>query len=487
MTNSFKDLSKYKKMIDAINCENQEVYTRKVELFFSFDVVNSTLYKNINYSSWGPILTQLFKKIQYRVSEQLESSQIWRVIGDEIVFIIQIKHLDSISEYIDKIFGILTYFNKELQKVDFYDFLNVNSQVDILNLKGGNIISLQSAAWIAIINSNINSLKEFDSVWETYEITPGYLLNEFLGNDIDAGFRIKKETMTKRLAISFELAYFLSEKTQQLSNLNIVSYKKLKGIWKNKLYPIIWYHNSNIYDNISFEESFCYDEIQDNVADIFLFNGKEYLLKDGCYINDKMYKDVNYAINKILYDNNLEQKVQEIKNVILDSKGDHRNFLDESSVQELHCVALCFDFDEKKLLILKRDNNRQKMPGKWEFGCVKSNFNKNLKNNIIDGYKDLLNIDISLFLDKNRDDQQPIPIAIYEIDNGQNHIDKGIIVIAKIINKENINLQHDKYETYQFISKDEVCKYENNSVNDFKDTVNKGFRIIEKARWEIDN
>ena len=34
---------------------------------------------------------------------------------------------------------------------------------------------------------------------------------------------------------------------------------------------------------------------------------------------------------------------------------------------------------------------------------------------------------------------------------------------------------------------DEVCKYENNSVNDFKDTVNKGFRIIEKARWEIDN
>ena len=117
MTNSFKDLSKYKKMIDAINCENQEVYTRKVELFFSFDVVNSTLYKNINYSSWGPILTQLFKKIQYRVSEQLESSQIWRVIGDEIVFIIQIKHLDSISEYIDKIFGILTYFNKELQSL----------------------------------------------------------------------------------------------------------------------------------------------------------------------------------------------------------------------------------------------------------------------------------------------------------------------------------------------------------------------------------
>ena len=480
------DFSKYGEIYNEINKEKvHKENSRKVELFFSFDVVNSTLYKNVNYSTWAPVLTHLFEQLQYKINEQLSMSQIWRVLGDEIVFIIELKKMDSVYEYVDKIFEILTDFNNELKIGRLYEKLCESTDLDLVNLKSSNVISLQSAAWVAIINDNIKDLKEYDNVWKTYEIKPGYLLNEFLGNDIDAGFRIKNETRSRRLTISFELACLLSEKTKQLSNLNIVSYKRMKGIWKNRLYPIIWYHNPTICNKIPFEESFCYDEITDDVADIFCSQNDILYLKDGCHINKNMYMDVNYALNKILKDNNLEHKIKEIRELILNSSGDQRSFLDENLVQELHCVALCFDCVSKKVLILKRSKNRKKMAGQWEFGCVKSRFNKNFSENLRDEYLRILNVDITLMMDESRQDTQPIPLAIYEIKNSQGQIDKGIIVVAKIGDCSMVKIDNSLYDEYKFISKDEIHIYEKDAVNDFRDTIEKGFAKMEEIGWEI--
>ena len=64
-----------------------------------------------------------------------------------------------------------------------------------------------------------------------------------------------------RLALSFELAYLISQRTDTLSYLHIITYRRLKGVWKNKLYPIIWYHDPKAYlekyqKEIAFEDSF---------------------------------------------------------------------------------------------------------------------------------------------------------------------------------------------------------------------------------------
>ncbi|WP_235699275.1 hypothetical protein [Clostridioides difficile] len=115
-------------------------------------------------------------------------------------------------------------------------------------MKLQNIISLKGAAWIAIVsrNPNFNALEnneQYENISAMYDLSNNYKIFEFLGNDIDAGFRISKQTCPERLVLSFELAYILSRKTDILSKLHIITYKKLKGIWKDKLYPIIWYHN----------------------------------------------------------------------------------------------------------------------------------------------------------------------------------------------------------------------------------------------------
>ena len=53
-----------------------------VVLFFSFDIVNSTVYKTINYYGWAQVLNLLFKELRRDVGNQIKSSEMWRVLGD---------------------------------------------------------------------------------------------------------------------------------------------------------------------------------------------------------------------------------------------------------------------------------------------------------------------------------------------------------------------------------------------------------------------
>lgn len=60
------------------------------------------------------------------------------------------------------------------------------------------------------------------------------------------------------------LLYKLGE--NNTPRLNIITYKKLKGIWKDKFYPIIWYHDQNAYPKgeLKFEDSFSFDAYEEN-------------------------------------------------------------------------------------------------------------------------------------------------------------------------------------------------------------------------------
>lgn len=84
----------------------------------------------------------------------------------------------------------------------------------------------------------------FDNITFDYSVDP----REFLGKDIDAGFRLKEYPQDRRLCISIELAYFLVHGGKR-NNLHIMNYTRLKGVWNRDLYPIIWYYNAEIVCN----------------------------------------------------------------------------------------------------------------------------------------------------------------------------------------------------------------------------------------------
>lgn len=486
MVNNNELEKKYSDVIEKVyekKIYEKKVYEKKsprtVELFFSFDIVNSSSYKDINYFGWQVVLTSLLNNIQKDIAKEIPEAQLWRVLGDEIIFFVTIKDIDEIYSSIDAIYSTLTKSNVKLHNGNFFDDLKKQyTKKDIDLMKNNNILAVQAAAWLAIIlNDKKASLNTYDNIFTKYNINENQQINEFLGQDIDIGFRIKKETQDRRLVISIELAKILSNKTEYLQRLNIITYKSLKGVWKNRLYPIIWYHDAEVSGGVSFEDSFYYDETTSSQL------SKEYFMNHESKENNLtsyMFLNVHKALNKVIKDQQLENKIKRICEIINKTETDVKAVENEfnNNLLEFHCAAVCCDVNNKKILIAKR-NNRKFYPGLWEFGCAKANTKQNLSDSIIKDYKNDFGIEIEIICDKKRNDKEPKPIALYQISKVEK-IQKGVIVVAKIITTNALDETikgRGKHETYKWISQEEINEFNEPAVEDFKDTLNKVFSI----------
>ena len=472
--------------------KEERTHKSEVNLFFSFDIVNSTMYKSAT-GNWPIIIKSLLERIRAKVSrtECLVSSFLWRVIGDETVFVLRISSQKELYSAIDDIFEVTQGIANSLKSGKFFETIEDQSlrDTEIEILKSQNTLSIKSAAWIAAINDNLTS--PYDNITFNYSTsTQNTSIKEFLGKDIDAGFRLKEYTQDRRLAISFELACFLSEPQKQ-HNLHIMDYVKLKGVWNNALYPVIWYYNDKLAKNyqvepsdksktIPFNDSFRYDEADNNpmVRNYFIRNSNQseditVIQSDNAELNTKMYTDIKYALDKIKKDRNLTPKIQYIDSlfsdeILLSSDSPYVSPL------EMHCAVVCCDVNSRKVLITHRSMEHSTNPCKWEFGCAKATSEEPLVKTICDYYKKHFGIDIELVMDKARSEQQPVPIAVYEVNNSSN-IKKGIIFIAKVVNKQQYRSAID-HDNIKWISESDIDNYVgNDAVNDFHNTLKKVF------------
>lgn len=134
-----------------------------------------------------------------------------------------------------------------------------------------------------------------------------------------------------------------------------------------------------------------------------------------------MFNDVRSALMKIVKDQRMEEKIGKICDVIENTGKDVRAVEKEfdNKVLEFHCAAVCCNTDDRTILIVKRRKDRQQLPGLWEFGCAKANVGQSLCDSIIQDYKSDFGIDIEVICDDNREDAQPKPIALYQIEKIQ--------------------------------------------------------------------
>ena len=180
-----------------------------VLLFFSFDIVNSSLYKTINYYGWSIVIGNILTKIRNNVSSKIKNAEVWRVFGDEIVFIVEVCDRDSIYEYIEAIYDILTYYCDEIDRGTLFEEIDELDGIATQLVKLQDVISLQASSWIAVVTDRENIKKQshskyVENVFEIYETNPDNKFYEFMGIDIDTGFRLSKETRARRLIVSFE-------------------------------------------------------------------------------------------------------------------------------------------------------------------------------------------------------------------------------------------------------------------------------------------
>lgn len=485
------------KVEQLINCDEkvEQVTKKDVVLFFSFDVVNSTSYKTINYYGWAQVLNLLFKELREEVFNKINGSEMWRVLGDEAIFIIKVRSEDELRENINKVFRIMIAMTYKLKEGGFFKSSDANFKL----MKLQNILSLKATAWIAAVTnvgdiSNKILQEDVENIFERYKSQEGYEIFEFLGNDIDAGFRVAKQTQDGRMALSYELAYLISQKTESLSYLHIITYKKLKGVWKDKLYPVIWYHDPKAYleyykKEIQLENSFTFDECDESDLIKEYYENRDLNKKEKIIRDDKMYTDPYHALNKILQDRGLTDKIKELQKLIKEATIDQARFIDVG-LMKVHCVAVCFkkDKDGIRILIAKRQETREKHKGEWEFGCAKAEIDKSIAQRIKEEYKQDFNINIEPILDENRVMKEPIPIALYHVShtnqiNGKSKQDKGIITLAEIMGEYNPDnfkptVKHQKVQWVKeqdLINIDNICK---KHIPDFRQTLIEAFQKI---------
>lgn len=456
-----------------------------VMLFFSFDIVNSTDYKQKNTFCWPKKINKILDLIKKSVNELLPGTAIWRILGDEIIFIIPVQNLEVLYGMIITIRQILSQTIEEIHSLDSYG-----------------ILSLKAVAWIAFISDNVNEAFEQsgERKWYNYSLIyhvdsiHGRYISEFIGNDIDCGFRIRDYSVKGMLFLSFELAYLIkkeiynpnnSNNENQSGSLQILGFKKLKGIWNNRPYPIICYSSAKDFNDLLVD--ITYDLFESNEL---ILEFKNNLDGNGHYPSN-YFENSSKALDKICLDMNLLDKIKFLSNKMeIKERQLASDLLRDDDLLQFHLVAVCCDVEQEKVLVVKRSSSRSILPDYWEFGCAKVQKDKTIEESIQEKYaKDFSNLKLHIQKSKTRIDS-PVPYALFEIPNSSgNKSDKGVIIMAKVDNAKGISLNNDKHSEIRWIGKEDVdkfCQEESGFlVSDFEDTIKAAFKFIEVEKGKI--
>ena len=479
-----KRLKEFKSLVDEANnnrSDRQKIAAHvDVVLFFSYDIVGSTKYKALHPGSWAGEIKKAFESIKRRVNSELSEAYIWRVLGDEIIFVLKapgkrmkVSEETVLSDSVAAIYKVLQSATDEIEG-------------------STREMSLKAAAWIGIVSDEDhyekdNKIpKEYKNLFYKYTVDEERRrkIFEFMGNDIDAGFRIKQFTYSRQLVLSFELAYLINKIISHEESKNVelihMGYKALNGIWHDRPYPIIWYYDKS-YKKVDFLQSLPYDAETDNSLI------KDYGLKHSCRYNFKKKE----LFEKIANDLGLCDKLMIIKQTLknVEKSIEINDWLYNEDELHLHLAAVCCDFKNKRVFIAKRSTARGKYSACWEFGCAKANKSQGYIECIKKEYENDFGLKIKIMVSSDRREQCPTPYALYEIkENGEEfQSDKGIIVYAKIMN-DNIDefankKDYKKHECSLLLTEEAARKFlsENEkSVPDFKDTIMHAFDIMKK-------
>jgi len=202
----------------------------KLRLFLSVDVVGSTAFKHQSqytdsqgwldffvsfYTSFPDILAEL--TADYVKEKNLNSFEVptfWKALGDELVFAVVLKRRVDAGHY-------LCVFRQALRRVVRH--YTMGSQPLPINFKG--------AAWLAGFPVGNAAIPILDG-----EQKSDY---DYVGPLIDVGFRLGKYASPRKLVVSVDLAALLLKEGSNLS-LCFTEKQSLKGVLKDREYPIIW-------------------------------------------------------------------------------------------------------------------------------------------------------------------------------------------------------------------------------------------------------
>jgi len=269
----------------------------KVFMFFSVDLVNSTKFKAKHPHKATPIVMEFYKTIKSWVSKTYHDAHIWKHVGDEVLFYFEINKIQQILKAPSGLHKIMAVAQKA-----FYNECDKIGVGDIVK----NFLYFKGALWIAAA-AKYGSEKKVTApnIYTDLLSTHGEL--DFIGRDVDEGYRMSLHTSQGKLVIDPKIAYLLNshegewhELTSEVikKNLKIIDYIYLKGIWDGRIFPIIWYA-----DDWERENLFLYDEKYTNaLVEAYLADPK----------SDRSIKKIDQMFEDLVLPLDSVRKIQDI-------------------------------------------------------------------------------------------------------------------------------------------------------------------------------
>ncbi|WP_156399253.1 hypothetical protein [Methylobacterium sp. Leaf466] len=166
------------------------------------------------------------------------SPQVWKTVGDEIIFCVKIDCLEHLACCIRAFIKALATYGESINSLE--SELDVKGCAWIASFPAPNvtIVSASRAPQDASIAEVGGQLYEADELQA--DVRPGNY--DFLGKQIDTGFRISKFAQTHELALSIDLAWLLTLLRQRNlidCHFTFRGRESLKGVIGGTPYPII--------------------------------------------------------------------------------------------------------------------------------------------------------------------------------------------------------------------------------------------------------
>jgi hypothetical protein len=239
-------------------------------IFLSFDIMGSTAYKLSNSTNWMFHFSMFFRQVRniYNNGYMGLNCFIWKELGDEVIIVFFPRSKDDLKSILDIAINSVNGTNEYrevLQRINLdykttlfcagyceptpFTMYNESKRSDIDTYKSFMNLEFKNHR----MHHAISYSQESFCNNQPSSCRLGCIIEyDFIGPDIDIGFRIsKKYSRQGNLLVSDKIAYLYSKMFPNEYLFRIICKKRLKGVWHNIKYPIIYYGiESNILEKL---------------------------------------------------------------------------------------------------------------------------------------------------------------------------------------------------------------------------------------------
>lgn len=209
--------------------------------FLSLDLSGSTALKTRS-DDWAEIIRYFYGQTVEQVHDAEPTFRVWKYIGDEVAFYAFAPSLTVLPNWVSSGFRCERSILAALER----KFPAVKSRISIKGISWIAPITGYVAVPEALDPATMLELKRSAADLKAKDLMFRDIRGnvDFIGPNIDAGFRLARFARPLQLTVSPALAYYFLRGAKRTNDLRIVGFESLKGVAKGELYPAIWYHEN---------------------------------------------------------------------------------------------------------------------------------------------------------------------------------------------------------------------------------------------------